>query len=122
MMIVRKRSFAVNNLDAGRRELIIILFPQHCGQAAFFLDRLAEMLLAGRVIAALTFDRQGRKIIPHAQYMAGNEMVIAFDDIPRRIDDGSILATDVQFAEVALAIARKQSQRAASRANQQRLG
>ena len=86
------------------------------------VDGTDEQMTYGRVIAALTFDRQGRKIIPHAQYMAGNEMVIAFEDIPRRIDDGSILATDVQFAEVALAIARKQSQRAASRANQQRLG
>ena len=86
------------------------------------VDGTDEQMTYGRVIAALAFDRQGRKIIPHAQYMAGNEMVIAFEDIPRRIDDGSILATDVQFAEVALAIARKQSQRAASRANQQRLG
>ena len=86
------------------------------------VDGTDEQMTYGRVIAALTFDRQGRKIIPHAQYLAGNQMVIAFEDIPRRIDDGSILATDVQFAEVALAIARKQSQRAASRANQQRLG
>lgn len=86
------------------------------------VDGTDEQMTYGRVIAALTFDRQGRKIIPHAQYLAGNQMVIAFEDIPQRIDDGSILATDVQLAEVALAIARKQSQRAASRANQQRLG
>lgn len=86
------------------------------------VDGTDEQMTYGRVIAALSFDREGRKIIPHAKYMAGNEMVIAFEDIPRRIDDGSIMATDVQFAEVALAIARKQSQRAASRANQQRLG
>ena len=53
VMIIEKGRFSIHHFDAGGNKLVIIFLPQHCGQAAFFLDCLPEMKLPGSVIPTL---------------------------------------------------------------------
>lgn len=70
----------------------------------------------GRVMAALSVDRNGQPTVPWAQAIKPDAMVVSLDDLPTRIENNDVSVTDLQLARIAMAVAAKQGQRATSRA------
>ncbi|UNV89532.1 MULTISPECIES: Rha family transcriptional regulator [unclassified Comamonas] len=72
-----------------------------------------------RYLLNLGYDREGQPIVPHAQPIGDDQMIVSFNALPERIASGEILsATDAQLATLATACTQRLTQRAQHREKQ----
>lgn len=72
-----------------------------------------------RYLLNLGYDREGQPIVPHAQPIGDDQMIVSFNALPERIASGEILsATDAQLATLATACTQRLAQRAQHREKQ----